>query len=352
MADAHPKATLTSLPHELIEAIAWLVAPEGGRKAANLRLACRAVDTAAAPCVWTAITFPSAPEEVDLLLSHLIENPHKRVEFTSSVRIDATTPLVSTIAALLPTFPRLKRVHISGAAAEHTFIELSPLLMRAIDRSPTIRTLAFESISFANQLDQPVWALAVPEVTFQGCPEDWSDHAGPLEVVLHGLQGLFDEADFEQQSTAGIFTVGLLNWMRCVSTLSLPVHAVFNYSDQFSLLSLPNLQHLALVRQSILAADIPDLLSTSTVQLPALTTLRLRGWLDTTSVKTVALAYDSDLPRRYLEVYGLLVCLRTTGVVQLRLQNSIGHPDELEECVLERDDKDATVWRKRQVTFF
>ncbi|KAL8281459.1 hypothetical protein RQP46_006143 [Phenoliferia psychrophenolica] len=437
MADAQANATLTSLPHELLAAIAWLVAPDGGRKAANLRLACRAVDSAAAPCVWTAITFPSAPEEVDLLLSHLIENPHKRVEFTSSVRIDATTPLISTIAALLPTFPRLKRVHISGAGAEHALPELLPLLMRAIDRSPTVRTLVFDHISFANELDQPVWSFfAVPEVTFLAClypgnlfidentlgpkvtdltsvsfrapigsveeqveaavhlayamsasgrvyelelsylddeehplldymennADDWSYHTGPLEIVLHGFNGLFDAQDLKQQDTVALFTIALLNWIGCCTTLSLPVHAVFDFNNEFHLLDLRNLQHLALVSQALPIAGTPNLLSLTTYKnllnfldiepLPALRTLRLRGWLDFTNVKTIALGSDWFLMRQHLEIFGLLSCLVSTGVVELRLQNSIGHPDELEECVFERDDKDATAWRKRRVTFF
>ncbi|KAL8281461.1 hypothetical protein RQP46_006145 [Phenoliferia psychrophenolica] len=432
---AQPNATLTSLPHELIAAIAWLVAPDGGRKAANLRLACRAVDAAAAPCVWTAITVPSAPEELDFLLSHLIENPHKRLEFTSSVRIDATAPHFSAIAAFLTTLPRLKRVHISGAGAPHALPDLSPILMKAIDCSPTIQTLAFDHISFADQFDQPAWHHSVPEVTFLACvcpdhlfidatlsrlrvpkmtsvklrtpisdveeqvttavqlafvmtaearryeleldyleeeehslvqymethPEDWSDHTGPFEVVLHGFYGLFDAQDPGQQETVALFTATFLNWIGRASTLSLPVHAAFNFIDLF-FLTLPSVQNLALVRQSIPIVDSPDLLSPTTyksllqsldsISLPALRTLRLRGWLDLTNVKTIALATDRAFPRQHLEIYGLLGCLVRTGIVELRLQNSKGHPDESEECVFERDDKDAKEWRKRLVTFW
>lgn len=89
-----------------------------------------------------------------------------------------------------------------------------------------------------------------------------------------------------------------------------------------------------------------------TASLPSLATLRLRGWLDATNVKTIALAVPGVLPRKHLEIYGLLGTLLTTGVTELRLQNSIGHPDELEECVFWRADRDAQEWQKRLATFW
>ncbi|KAL8281458.1 hypothetical protein RQP46_006142 [Phenoliferia psychrophenolica] len=412
MADAQPSATLTSLSHELLAAIAWLVAPEGGRKAANLRLACRAVYSATAPCVWTALIFPSVLTELDLCLSYLIKDADGRVERITSVCIDATTPFISTIAALLPTFPRLKRVTILGAGGQDGQADLPWDLMSAIDRSPSIVTLAFDRISPAQLFSNTgTFGTRIPAITTlryrepaggagsqvtntvklayavasaarlielqldEICPPehpshfymqthsvDWAGHTGPLEVALFGLFGLFHTSEVHQHDATTTLAVNVLNWIGCPSTLSLPVYNFFNINAHFRNLHLPKLQHLALLTYSRQPAGVPDLLSTKTYRnlarllsitpLPSLTTLRLRGWLDHTSVKRVALVSDGDLPIDHLEIYGLLGCLRSTGVVKLTLQNSEGHPDELVECVFERDDKDATEWRKRRVTFF
>lgn len=90
----------------------------------------------------------------------------------------------------------------------------------------------------------------------------------------------------------------------------------------------------------------------SITNLPALKTLQLRGWLDATNAKTVALAPLNTLPSEYLELWGLLGILRNTGVVELRLQNSVGHPDELVECVFRRADRETPEWEKRLATFW
>ncbi|KAL8278660.1 hypothetical protein RQP46_008952 [Phenoliferia psychrophenolica] len=92
------------------------VAPNGGRKAANLRLASRHLDTVITPIVLSSIFLPSDPFNLDSLMSVLADLAAPQRALITSVRYDVHDINFQRVLPLvvLKSLPNLKRLHLLG----------------------------------------------------------------------------------------------------------------------------------------------------------------------------------------------------------------------------------------------
>ncbi|KAL8283405.1 hypothetical protein RQP46_005815 [Phenoliferia psychrophenolica] len=306
--------SLLSLPNELLVKIARHVAPDGGRKAGNLRLVCRHLGRVVAPVTWASIVLPTDLDELDEIGDELLTDCTGH----NSLIIDITD---FTIIALVAC-GQARRVHLDADFIVPGIIEHLMDIHRF--GSPT-KPCAFELVG-ATKL-------------FMDSPPN--DPATPLIVRI-------------------------LNWVALglLTTLTLPVFGTFYTSDALASLSLPRVQILVLdVDQSSLHILDPDLFeSTDSISnytqlvrflklasLPSLSTLSLRHWISPSNISTFARTPIHDLPAESPLIFGLLGFLRTTTVMELRLENSTGADGDV-QCIFSREMNGE--WSSRLARFW
>lgn len=68
----------------------------------------------------------------------------------------------------------------------------------------------------------------------------------------------------------------------------------------------------------------------SNITFPNLVTLHLQGWFDMSDVSTIAQLSMQELARDQLHLFCLLGYLRGTTAVEVRLENSQSHPNQVQ----------------------
>lgn len=145
--------------------------------------------------------------------------------------------------------------------------------------------------------------------------------------------------------------------------LALPVEDAFVVHDALSILVLPAVTTLHLATNDysphVLRPDlyIPETHRTLSTFLPttfpALTTLHLKGWFDTTGVLGLASPSFRALSKTFSTLAGLLLTLRWIQTVQVHLTNATGHAEGDEaECCISREDPGAWEWSSRLVKYW
>ncbi|KAL8281516.1 hypothetical protein RQP46_006200 [Phenoliferia psychrophenolica] len=127
-----------------------------------------------------------------------------------------------------------------------------------------------------------------------------------------------------------------------LDSLKLETNGSFVVDEGLFDLDLPQLTKLHLTNlQPVVAGTFPtDLLQSSKfydylhlakflrkAKLPALRTLKLRGWVDASGAATLASMTMGDLAGEHPLVHSLLGVLKGIGANELRLANSSGHAD-------------------------
>ncbi|KAL8292125.1 hypothetical protein RQP46_001591 [Phenoliferia psychrophenolica] len=196
----------------------------------------------------------------------------------------------------------------------------------------------------------------------------FSRRTEPFSFTLTGATKLF-KAPVLINPGASIL-IRILNWVALgpLTSLTLPVFGSFWASDaDFAHLSLPRVETLVLdvdptsldapSKDLLISAD-RDLMSNYTqlarfltiTSLPKLSTLHLRGWFEETGTSTLAQTSIETLTTGAPLIYLLLGFLRTTTVKELRMENSIGHPDADEQAVFSREGEGE--WTVRMAKFW
>ncbi|KAK4701122.1 hypothetical protein P7C70_g5115, partial [Phenoliferia sp. Uapishka_3] len=187
-----------------------------------------------------------------------------------------------------------------------------------------------------------------------------SDSAKSLSI--QGLLPLFNAQYGPAHLTTSSYMSTFLGYIgkSPLPKLSLPVFKSFDVNSVLLTLRLPKIKYLSLSTSPFAAFLLaPDFLTsaiysslstflTSSI-FPALLTLHLTGWLDTTDIVTLATIPPSDLAISYNYVFGLLGILRVLGARNLVLENSNGHPSGDAKCHFQRigESGDWTVKLKR-----
>ncbi|KAK4699494.1 hypothetical protein P7C70_g6763, partial [Phenoliferia sp. Uapishka_3] len=192
-------------------------------------------------------------------------------------------------------------------------------------------------------------------------PGFFSNQTPPMNAEslrLQGLECLFDERGHFARNAATSSVCTLLKWMAKtpLHNLSLPVASDFAVDGLFDDLKMPNLRLLSLCTcPRAPYVEKPDLLTATTFTalssftdpagpFPALSTLRLVGWFDTTGIAWLATVKPSQLARQHPLLYSLLGVLKMDNIKVLVLENSNGHPAGAEKCYFERvGEEDWTV---------
>ncbi|KAL8292143.1 hypothetical protein RQP46_001609 [Phenoliferia psychrophenolica] len=362
--------SLLSLPNELLVKIARDVAPDGGRKAGNFRLANRGLGRLIAQVTWASVVLPIT--DLDALDEFANELSYDRTGNTSlitSLRYNRPARQLRLVVSAIKGLPSLRRLHLAGTGPKAgLFVPLHDLL----GTWNTLEALQLDYVDLTSIWEMRTWAPNVSSLGMVGCR---SSHApfrtdatckpsNPFSLKLAGASKLF--RDSPPTDPAASFIVRLLNWISLgpLTTLCLPVIGTFFAPDVLASLSLPSVQTLVIdVDPTSLTATDQDLLSPGDTSnyiqllrflklaaLPSLSTLHLQGWLNVTGVAKLGLIPISDLPAESLTVYALLGFLRTTTVVELKLENSVGHAESDVQCIFTRDGEGD--WTSRLARFW
>ncbi|KAL8283380.1 hypothetical protein RQP46_005790 [Phenoliferia psychrophenolica] len=285
--------SLFSLPNELLIRIAREVAPDGGRKAGNLRLVCGRLGGVLATVTWASIVLPTDLAGLDEIGDELLNNRTGHNSLVISVRYNKPAFQPRVIVQALKALSSLRRLHLAGTLAD-------------------------------------------------GGLFDFGGRKEPFSFELTGATKLFTHSLPNDPGAPVI--VRILNWVALgpLSTLTLPVFGTFFANDVLATLSLPRVKTLVLdVDPTSLATPVQDLLPSGDslnnyaqlvrflklASTPSLSTLHLRGWFDRTGVVGIGNTPIHDLPADSPLIFSLLGFLRTTTVVELRLENSLGHEE-------------------------
>ncbi|KAL8283414.1 hypothetical protein RQP46_005824 [Phenoliferia psychrophenolica] len=313
---SEPPTSLLSLPNEILVKIARDVAPDGGRKAGNFRLVCRHLGGVLAPVTWASIVLPADLDGLDEIGDELLNNRTGHNSLIKSLRYNKPAFQPRFIVQALKALPSLRRLHLAGTSED--------------------REGLFE---FARRTE-------------------------PFSFKLAGATKLFKLSPTNDPAAAHI--VQILDWFALgpLTTLSLPVFGTFFANDALSNLSLPRVQTLVLdVDPTSLATPSRDLISLADsrnysqlvrfltlASLPTLSILHLRGWIESTGASTLAhIPINTLIPQAPL-IHLLLGFLRTTTVKELRLENSIVHPESDVQCIFVKDG--AGDWESRLARFW
>ncbi|KAL8283413.1 hypothetical protein RQP46_005823 [Phenoliferia psychrophenolica] len=310
-----------SLPDELLIKIARDVAPDGGRKAGNLRLVCRHLSGVLAPVTWASIVLPSGAEALDIIASELVSNTTQSTSCIKSIRYNKPDEQLRLVVSAIKALPSLRRLHLAGTSEDDE-------------------------------------GLFVPE------HGDFEGRTEPFSFELAGATKLFKESP--PNDPAVPFIVQILNWIAHgpLTTLTLPVFDAFFANDALSNLSLPRVQTLVLdVDPWSLDTPSRDLISLADssnyaqlvrfltlASLPTLATLHLRGWLEATGASSLSSLPVDALPTEAPLIYLLLGVLRKTTIVELRLENSISHAESDVQCIFSREGNGE--WKSRLGRFW
>ncbi|KAL8277140.1 hypothetical protein RQP46_010468 [Phenoliferia psychrophenolica] len=350
--------SLLSLPNELLLQIASEIAPLGGKEAANLRLVCHRLDALVSPIVWSALSFSAQSERrLGGLQAAFFRNPLSGA-FTTSVKISIKKGANEVTTAILATLPLLKRLHLCGLHGD------GPIPAAIFDLIPSLRltSLTLEHIVVESHGDFTTWGVGIETLTLRACFEasredKWAGYTA-MSVTLEGHPAHFLASTAARPNTASHAVVTLLNWIGdALETLDLSSGKGFEVSDELLRLSLRRLTSLTL---SASVDDHDDILTLDTyghlvrllnpTSFPALTSLSLRGWLDSTDVETLSHHSIVDLIDLHNALYLLLDFLRSTTICELRLENSEVHERWDVRCIFERVGNGE--WEMRVVRFW
>ncbi|KAL8277141.1 hypothetical protein RQP46_010469 [Phenoliferia psychrophenolica] len=185
--------------------------------------------------------------------------------------------------------------------------------------------------------------LVFPETWKDLLEDKWAGHSA-MSVKLQGPPAHFLPSTAAAPRTAAHAVVALLNWIGdALEKLDLSSGKGFEVPDELLRLSLRRLTSLTL---SANKSESDDILTKDTyhhlarflnsTSFPALTSLSLRGWLDSTDVATLAHQSILDLVDSHKALYRLLDFLRSTTICELRLENSDFHDRWDVRCIFER----------------
>ncbi|KAL8283365.1 hypothetical protein RQP46_005775 [Phenoliferia psychrophenolica] len=306
--------SLLSLPNELLVKIARDVAPNGGRKAGNLRLVCRHLGRVVAPVTWASIVLPTDLDDLDELADELLHNRMGQIHFVTSVRYNKPEKQLRLVVSAINALPSLRRLHLAGmnVTGGH-FVPKHGLLQN----SGRLSVLQLDHVDLTSLFNITTWAPNVTSLGLFRCLFKARKRTNPFSFKLAGATKLFK--DSPPNDPAAPLIVQILNDIALgpLMTLSLPVFGTFFANDAAAMLSFPRVDTLVLeVDPTSLATPSQDLLVSADsisnytqltrfltlASLPKLSTLCLRGWS----------------PLLFL----LLGFLRTTTVNELRLENS------------------------------
>ncbi|KAL8283410.1 hypothetical protein RQP46_005820 [Phenoliferia psychrophenolica] len=355
--------SLLSLPNELLVKIARVVAPDGGRKAGNLRLVCRHLGDVVAPVTWASIVLPTDADGLDELGDELLHNRTGHTSLVNSVRYNKPAFQPRGIVQALKALPSLRRLHLAGTSEgqEGLFVPKHGLL-KGLKR---IQNLQLDYVDLDNLFDIASWAPSVSTLSHFRCANahlpfrdsanqiqgnlEFEVRTKPFLFKLTGATKLFKHSP--PNDPAAPLIVQILNWVARgpLTTLALPVFGTFFANDALSNLSLPRVQTLVLDADSI--SNYTQLARFLTLaSLPILSTLHLRGWFEGTGASKLAQIVTEDLPAEAPLIYLLLGVLRKTAVVELRLENSVDHAESDVQCIFSRDGSGE--WESRLARFW
>ncbi|KAL8283382.1 hypothetical protein RQP46_005792 [Phenoliferia psychrophenolica] len=223
-----PSLSILSLPNELLVKIARDVAPDGGRKAGDLRLVCRHLGCVLAPVTWASIVLPSSTDALDELTDELLHNRTGNTSFISSVRYEDPQLQLRVVAP----------------------VDKTKMAIMALLSCARARSFAFN-----------------------------------LDLTVHD--------EYEERMTMDDDTSNYTNLIRFLS--------------------------------SFYFASPPS------ASFPSLSTLHLRGWFEAEGISTLARIRIHLYPILAPILFTLLGFLRNTNIVELKLENSVGHKDEAPE---------------------
>ncbi|KAK4698702.1 hypothetical protein P7C70_g7568, partial [Phenoliferia sp. Uapishka_3] len=184
--------TLLTLPREILQHIGLYVAPEGGQKAGNLRLACRRLGKAMQPVVWRALNLDLPVTKLDALFACVMNgtsssNLHKAVR---SVKLRLGQPLTELSTAALARFPGIEHLHLIGnhppqsTDPTDTLQPIPPVLAESIPLLG-LRTLHLDQINLQDSFLDSLWdAKGQPShldsLSLSSCSGDFLFQAHPL----------------------------------------------------------------------------------------------------------------------------------------------------------------------------
>ncbi|KAL8283397.1 hypothetical protein RQP46_005807 [Phenoliferia psychrophenolica] len=293
-----PPTNLLSLPTELLIKIARDVAPQGGRKAGNLRLVCRHLGRVIAPITWASIVLPTDLEGLDEIGDVLLNDRTGHRSYITSVRYNKPRKQLRKIVAALKALPALRRLHLAGTTSNELF--------------------------------------------------DFGSRTEPFSLKLAGATKLF--ANSPPNDPAVTLVVRILNWVSLgpLNTLNLSVFEAFFANDALANLSLPRVRELVLevdADKEQLFGTVDSAMIRNCEQLvrflkiashPSLSTLRLRSWFSVSKITNLGLSPPCVLPAES-PLVGVLDFLRTTTVMELRMESSIGETEVEVQCIFSRE---------------
>lgn len=185
------KAELLSLPTELLLKIAKEVAPEGGRKAGQLRIN-RHLDVVVTPVAWSSLVLPDDSHRLDELCAELLRNP--KASFVESIRYNGSGPYYRFVIPALQSLQSLRRLHLAGSTGprsttirDHYFRPEFELKMTM----PPVTELVLSSVELCDLDSINVWAPQVTRLRLLDCRAVSNLVKGlPGNVAPEGIQHL------------------------------------------------------------------------------------------------------------------------------------------------------------------
>ncbi|KAL8278666.1 hypothetical protein RQP46_008958 [Phenoliferia psychrophenolica] len=362
------------MPDEILVMIGREVAPKGGRKAGNLRLANRHFDKVVAPIVMSSIVFSSSTANLDDLCVDLMD---KRVERRAVTSVRFNIPATQTVLPLrvLAKLPNLQRLHIYGSlGSEKIHAEMCPLLHSVV-------ALHLERIDLTDRYDLKELAARVEDLKITDCQDSeglfirmkdgtpqYTALPKNLRSVAYRPSSSLSGATLQRAiNTLLVDIVGSrtvkyvkIHWILIEPITSheyLIDKGSFAVDHRFGDLVLPDLEELSLVNS---CPGTMDMLHVSNftnyvgladlfvlLDLPRLFSLRLIGWFDKTGVEALSQLTMGEFPTDHPFLYSLLGVLAEEQVYELRLENSKGHADATSLCIFTR--MAGNEWQSRLV---
>ncbi|KAL8279658.1 hypothetical protein RQP46_007971 [Phenoliferia psychrophenolica] len=174
-APAAPSTNLLSLPIEILSKIASDVAPNGGAKAGDLRLVCKALNAVATRTVMSSLHCPADSERGGELLAAILSGDCP--PDSTSLRLDLDGfgvgySILAVAFAAIRKLPGLKRLHVAGNSGEGGFLEeMPPTILAAVHNfCPALTALSIEDLDIS---EFSKWAPQVRNIDIINC-DGWS----------------------------------------------------------------------------------------------------------------------------------------------------------------------------------
>ncbi|KAL8292142.1 hypothetical protein RQP46_001608 [Phenoliferia psychrophenolica] len=335
---------------------------------------------------------------LDEIADELTRNRIGNIFSITSIRYNKPKDQLRVVVSAIKALPSLRRLHLAGTGPdEGLFVPQHDLL----GKWTSLEVLQLDFVDLSSKEDLESWVPNVTSMGLFGCrgaatlffspekegfsrnriqhlnistPTTTSGERSNTSAAVLSLVACSHARSltFNLDVTAaigGLVTFledKILNWVASdpLTTLSLSVFGPFYANDVLASLSLPHVQTLVLDVDSAsiitLDGDMISWADTSNytqvvrfltlASLPSLTTLHLRGWLEKTGSSNLANVPLHALSTKAPLIYLLLGVLRTTTVVELRLENSSGHAERNVQCIFKREGDGE--WSARLVKFW